>query len=247
MEDQREPTAQPPKVIPLKAKLSPEAAREWNETMEAGVKAQQLIKEAVVVGGTASALYAGHRISFDTDHLLTSLPENFDEVLETLSQSSEWKTARTKRPVLILGSINGVEVGFRQMRRSEPLETVTLETPYGKLVAPTLGELIGMKAYLAYSRNATRDYLDFAALSECATEDLVLSSLLKLERQYGELQTASICLEVAKALAQPEPYDLSATDLSRYKALAPEWQDWKKTEEICRRYGLLLGEKIVEG
>lgn len=67
-----------------------------------------------MIGRTAKALYAGHRISRDTDHLLVSLRENFDGILEKLSEFPEWKLARTKKPVLILGSIGDVEVGFRQ-------------------------------------------------------------------------------------------------------------------------------------
>jgi predicted nucleotidyltransferase component of viral defense system len=166
--------------------------------------------------------------------------------LEKLNESPEWKLARTKKPVLILGSINDVEVGFRQSRRTKPIETTIIETNFGKLVVPTLNELIGMKAYLAYSRNATRDYLDFAALSECIGQDEVLAALLKLDERYGELQTASVSLEVAKALAKAEPFDLEEMDLSNYKALASEWQDWRKIEKICRRFGILLGEKLIK-
>ncbi len=235
------------KKVILKSKLSPEEHKEWNEIIQAGIKAQELIKGSIAVGGTASALYAKHRISRDTDHLLMSLKENFDEILEKLSESSEWKLSRTKKPVLILGSINEVEVGFRQSRRTLPIETTEIKTDYGKLVVPTIDELLGMKAYLAYSRNATRDYLDFAALSECVSEDEVLSSMLKLDERYGELQTSSVGLEVAKSLTKAEPFDLEETDLSNYKALASDWQNWRKIDKICRRFGVLLGDKLING
>lgn len=228
-----------------KVNLSPDEQKEWNEIIIAGIKAQELIEGSIVVGGTAAALYAEHRISRDTDHLLMSLKENFDEVLEKLSQSPEWKLARTKKPVLILGSINEVEVGFRQSKRTKQIETTEIETDYGKIVVPTLDELIGMKAYLAYSRNATRDYLDFAALSECMTEREVLDSLLKLDERYGDLQTGSVGLEVAKALTEAEPFDLDAIGLSKYKTLASGWQNWSKIEETCNRFGVLLGEKLI--
>lgn len=228
-----------------KAILSPAEQKEWNEIISAGIKAQTLIEGSIAVGGTAAALYAGHRISRDTDHLLMSLRDNFDEVLEKLGESPEWKLARTKKPVLILGSINEVEVGFRQSRRKKLIETTVIETAYGNLTVPTLDELIGMKAYLAYSRNATRDYLDFAALSGCVTEGEVLESLLKLDERYGELQTASVGLEVAKALTESEPYDLDEIDLSKYKTLAAEWRSWNKIEETCRRFGILLGKSLV--
>lgn len=228
-----------------KVNLSPDEQKEWNEIIIAGIKAQELIEGSIAVGGTAAALYAKHRISRDTDHLLMSLKENFDEVLEKLSQSPEWKLARTKKPVLILGSINEVEVGFRQSKRTKRIETTVIETDYGKIVVPTLDELIGMKAYLAYSRNATRDYLDFAALSEYMTEREVLDSLLKLDERYGDLQITSVGLEVAKALTEAAPFDLDAIDLSKYKTLAADWQSWGKIEETCNRFGGLLGEKLI--
>ncbi len=139
-------------VAQLRAHPSPEELREWEAVLEAGVKAQSLIQDGIVVGGTAAALYAGHRISFGTDHLLTRLREHFEDVLGALTESPEWKTARMKRPVLILGSLNDVEVGFRQSVRTLPIETLTVSTSYGPLVIPTLDEMVGMKAFLAYRR-----------------------------------------------------------------------------------------------
>jgi hypothetical protein len=228
----------------LSAYVTPEEKALWETTLAAGVIAQSLAG-GVAVGGTASAIYAGHRLSTDTDHLLMDLREHFDEVLERLSDSPEWKTARLKRPVLILGSIRNCEVGFRQSQRTLPIETVKAETPYGGLVIPTLDEMIGMKAYLLYQRNAVRDFLDFAALTECANEAEVIASLMKLDERYGELQTSSVRLEVSRTLTKPAPVDLEGTDLSHYKALADEWHDWSRTEMICRKFGLMLGEKII--
>ena len=146
---------------------------------------------------------------------------------------------------MILGSINDIEVGFRQSRRSKPIETKIIATPYGDLVIPTLDEMLGMKAFLSYQRKTVRDFLDFAALSECTSETEVIDSLMKLDERYGELQTNSVRLEVARTLADPKPTDFTKVNLSHYKALAPEWQDWKRTEEICKKYGFLLSEKII--
>jgi hypothetical protein len=233
------------KLQPLKSKLTPEEKKAWEAIIAAGVVAQNLIQDGIAVGGTAASLYAGHRLSNDTDHLLMNLRDKFDEVLDKLGESPEWKTARLKRPVLILGSINGIEVGFRQSKRSVPIETVTVTTPYGDLVIPTLDEMLGMKAFLSYQRNTVRDFLDFAALSECTSKDEVLASLLKLDDRYGELQTHSVRLEVARALSNPKPVDFDEVDLSHYKALASEWRDWKRAEKICKRFGVALGEKII--
>jgi hypothetical protein len=140
-----------------------------------------------------------------------------------------------------------VEVGFRQLKRRTPVETQTVQTPEGPLVVPTLDELICMKAYLAYDRSATRDYLDFAALSECAPEQAVLGSLLKLDARYGELQSASVGLEVSKALCAAAPFDLEESELPNYKGLSPKWHHWETTRRICQHFGVLLGEALVQG
>lgn len=244
----QEPSPEKNKPItprPLQTDATPEEQKQWEATLAAGVIAQKLIAGGVAVGGTAATLYAGHRLSLDTDHLLMNLRETFDAVLETLDDAPEWKTSRIQKPILILGSINSVEVGYRQSRRSSPIEPVTARTLYGDLVIPTLDEMLGMKAYLSYSRNKVRDYLDFAALSGCTTEAKVLASLMKLDERYGELQTNSVRLEVARTFAAPQPEDLSEVDLPHFKALGEEWHDWKRTEAICKRFGILLGERII--
>lgn len=229
------------------ANLNPSRGTEWAGILKAGVHAQRLVPGAVCVGGTAAALYARHRISYDTDHLLPALRDHFQEVRAQLEAQPEWKTARVTPPVLILGSISNVEVGFRQLKRAQPIETQTVQTEGGPLVVPTLDELICMKAFLAYDRNATRDYLDFAALTECATPQGVLDSLLKLDARYGSLQTASVGLEVAKALCAAAPFDLDEVELPRYKGLNAKWHHWETTRAICQRFGVLLGEALVKG
>lgn len=235
------------KIAPhdLPAGITPEEKKGWERTLEAGVIAQSLVG-GIAVGGTAAAIYAGHRLSMDTDHLMMDLRGHFDEVLDKLSESEEWKTARLKRPVLILGSINDCDVGFRQSLRSLPIETVKADTKFGELEIPTLNEMIGMKAFLLYRRNALRDFLDFAALAECTTEAEVISSLMKLDERYGELQTISLRLEVSRALVNPEPVDLEGTDISHYRSLSSEWHDWNRTVDICKKFGFLLGEQIVQ-
>lgn len=231
----------------LNSKITAEEKILWGKTLAAGVLAQRIVGNCIAVGGTAATIYAGHRLSFDTDHLLMNLREEFDEVLDKLSENPEWKTARLNRPNLILGSINETEVGFRQSRRLKPpIETVKIATEFGDLVIPTLDEMIGMKAFLAYNRKTVRDFLDFAALSTCASEKEVVDSLLKLDERYGDLQTNSVCLEVARTLSDVKPVDFEKVDLSHYKALTFEWHDWQKTKNICRKYGILLGEKILE-
>lgn len=96
---------------------------EWEKILSSAAHLQKIIPDAVLVGGTASAIYAKHRMSFDADHVINDLRERFDEILADLESVSGWQTARIKRPVLILGSLDGIETGVRQLIRTAPLET----------------------------------------------------------------------------------------------------------------------------
>jgi hypothetical protein len=87
---------------------------------------QRIVPDAVLVGGTASALHAKHRISLDADHVLTDLRQRFDAVLADLESVAGWRTARVQRSVQILGSLDGIMTGVRQLIRTDPLDTQTI-------------------------------------------------------------------------------------------------------------------------
>jgi hypothetical protein len=88
---------------------------DWERVLAAAARLQQILPDAVLVGGTASAIYAHHRFSADADHVLADLSHRFDAVLEEVESAAGWKTARIKRPVQILGSLDGIETGIRQL------------------------------------------------------------------------------------------------------------------------------------
>lgn len=50
----------------------------------------------MLVGGSAAAHHAGHRVSLDDDHVLADLRERFEEVLGALEQTDGWVTARVR-------------------------------------------------------------------------------------------------------------------------------------------------------
>ena len=54
---------------------------DWERLLAAERHLQALVPGTVLVGGTAAALHAGHRISLDGDHVLADLVGRFDEVL----------------------------------------------------------------------------------------------------------------------------------------------------------------------
>jgi len=95
-----------------------------NAVFAAAARLQELVPDAVLVGGTAAAFHAGHRVSFDDDHVVVDLCSRFDEVLSALEDTDGWVTARVKRPVLILGSLDGIETGIRNLIRTRPLEAM---------------------------------------------------------------------------------------------------------------------------
>lgn len=103
------------------------ALPDWELVLSAAARLQRILPDAVLVGGTASAIHAEHRFSRDADHVLTDLRQRFDEVLAELESVAGWKTARVQRPVQILDSLDGIETGVRQLIRDEPLETVVVD------------------------------------------------------------------------------------------------------------------------
>lgn len=218
----------------------------WEDVLAAAARLQQLVPEATLVGGTGAAAHAGHRVSFDDDHVLRDLRERFDEVLGHVEQAEGWVTARVNRPVLILGRLDGVETGIRQLVRRRPLEVELLETPAGPIRIPTLEEMFRIKAWLILRRNATRDYLDTVALADRLGLGTAVSVALELDAYYedqvgaGGRRTAT---QLAKQLAEPAPYDRSDVDLRRYRRLEARWQDWETVRAAC----VALAHAMLDG
>ena len=203
---------------------------------------QRIFPEAVLVGGTAAALHVGHRKSLDADHVITDLTDRFDEVLGQLEAAAGWKTARTNRPVLILGSLDGIETGIRQLIRSAPLETTTLERHGRHVTVPTRPEILRIKAVLILKRNATRDYLDFAALGSGMTAEALVEAMGGFDRLYPQDSGQSALQQLLVQISSPAPYDLEA-GTAHYRELVPELSDWQNVERICAK----LAEDLFEG
>lgn len=207
---------------------------DWDRLLAAAARLQEILPGTVLVGGTAAAAHEGHRLSVDADHVLADLRGRFDEILAQLESVAGWKTARVRRPVLVLGSLDGIETGIRQLIRAAPLETETIALPVGGTVTlPTRAEMLRIKAILILKRNATRDYLDFAALARSLGEEGASLALEPLDALYPQENGASPFQQLLLQLAEPLPFDLEGTDLTEYKRLAPEWQDWNAVRAAC--------------
>jgi hypothetical protein len=224
--------------------MTGEAHSEWEDLLAAERHLQALVPDSVLVGGTAAALHAGHRISFDGDHVVADLRERFDEVLGDLEAAAGWQTARIRRPVLILGQLDGVLTGIRQLRRVQPLETEEIEG----LRVPTLAEMARIKAWLLATRFTTRDYLDAVVLFERLGEEGVRDALRKLDELYPQPSGSSVLAEVVERLGSARPVDVAMIDLTSYRGLQPPWNDWQYVTTRGRMWAqglarLLLGEK----
>jgi len=217
---------------------------DWERVLAAAAHLQAFVPEAVLVGGTASAVHADHRFSYDDDHVVSDLSSRFEDVLRTLESQVGWKTNRLKPPVLILGNLDGVETGIRNLIRAAPLETETVETKFGPIVLPTLEEMARIKGWLIETRNATRDFIDFVALADkiehLRGEATLTESLIEMDNLYPQENGHSVVLQLAKQLAEPKPYDLGDADLSIYRLLSDRWGDWSAVCEAAVRIGALL-------
>lgn len=218
---------------------------EWEQVLASAAHLQRILPDAVLVGGSAAAVYAQHRLSTDADHVLTDLRQRFDQVLAELESVAGWKTARIKRPVQILGSLDGIETGVRQLIRSEPLETTQIEYRGEKITLPTEAEMLRIKAVLILRRNATRDYLDFVALADHMGVEKMIEALRSFDALYPQPNEESALQQLQIQLANPLPYDLEELNLSEYKNLAARWHDWQTVKAVCADCATQIFDHIV--
>jgi len=216
--------------------------------LEVAARLLELVPDAVLVGGTAAAYHAGHRISLDDGHVVADLRRRYDEVLAAVEETDGWVTARVKRPVLILGRLDGVETGIRNLIRRRPLEVEEVTVVGRTLRVPTLEEIARIKARLCLIRNATRDYLDFAALADRLGENEAAAVVSDIDEFYADQQGAEgrrVAAQVAKQLAEPRPGDLSEVDLGSYRGLDRRWQDWGSVTDTCRRVAVRVLDQLA--
>lgn len=195
-----------------------------------------------MVGGTAAALHAGHRTSMDGDHVLADLRDRFDEVLTTLEAAAGWQTDRVQRPVLILGQLDGILTGIRQLRRTRPLET---EQVAGVRV-PTLAEMARIKAWLLATRDTVRDYLDTVVLFERLGDRGIGDALRSFDEIYRQPGATSPLAEVGERLASAAPRDGGAIDLPHYRGLRPPWNDWRHVVERGRHWAPVVARIVLQ-
>jgi len=220
------------------------------EVLASAARLQQVVPDAVLVGGSAAALHAGHRESFDHDHVLADLAERYTTVLEAVEATDGWATSvrASRPPMTIMGALGGIEAGLRQMRRTRPLETLVVGVGDGlEVVAPTAAEALRIKAYLVVQRNVVRDYLDVVALADHLGIDAAVDVLRHIDKYYDDRsgESGSVVTSLVLALANPTPRDPEVTrELPRYKGLDPRWHDWSSVVEASSELALRVGGAV---
>lgn len=219
-----------------------------DEVLRSAALLQQVVPDAVLVGGAAAALHAGHRESFDHDHVLADLAQRYEAVLDAVEATDGWATSvrASRPPMTIMGSLGGIEAGLRQMRRTRPLETIEVDLGGGLIVvAPTADEMLRVKAYLVVQRNQVRDYLDVVALADHLGHARAVDVLAGIDGYYDDRsrEVGSVLTSLAMRLAHPEPRDEAVIrELSRYKGLDPRWHDWRVVVRDCELLALDLAQ-----
>lgn len=220
--------------------------------LASATRLQEVVPDAVLVGGSAAAYYAGHRESFDHDHVIADLAERYADIVEAIEATDGWVTSvrASSPPLTLLGSLDGVEAGLRQLRRVRPIEVEMVDVDGHPLRVPTLEECLRIKAYLVVQRNQVRDYLDTVALTDRLGRESAVSTVLGIDGYYADRsgEPDSVLTVLVQRLSEPNPRDTRVTgQLSSYKGLVPRWHDWAAVVADCTALADAVVERLERG
>lgn len=102
----------------------------------------------------------------------------------------------------------------------------------------------GTAAVLILRRNATRDYVDLAALGDGMGQFAAAAALNSFDDLYPQSSGESSLQQLCTQLASPLPYDLEQTDLSEYRHLEARWHQWEDVASVCRDIALNAFDSI---
>lgn len=177
--------------------------------------------------------------------MLKDLRNRFDTVLSDLESVSGWQTSRIQKPVQILGSLDGIETGIRQLIREEPLETEQIDYRGNTITVPSRAEILRIKGILILKRNATRDYLDFVALADRMAARDVLDAIAPFDTLYPQPNGESALQQLQIQLSNPMPYDQETNSLSEYRNLDPKWHMWETVKSACIDLAIAIFDGII--
>ena len=218
-----------------------------DDVLASAARLQEIVPGAVLVGDAAAAMYARHRESLDHDHVLADLAERYAEVVEAVEATDGWVTSvrASSPPLTLLGSLDGVEAGLRQLRRTRAVEVEEVRVGTRVLRVPTLPECLRIKAFLVVQRNQVRDYLATVALADRLGLPHSAAVLADLDSYYSDRSDGpdAVVTAVVQRLSEPNPRDSRVTSqLTAYKGLVARWQRWSAVVDDCAA----LADAIVE-
>ena len=234
--------------MPAQDPATPGLARpELVRVLESAARLQEIVPDAVLVGGSAAALWANHRSSFDHDHVLQDLGAQFEAVLDAIEATDGWVTNRVTPGKIILGELGDIESGVRQLIRKRPLEVTEVTLPSGHVLrVPTPDETLRIKGFLIVRRNQVRDYLDVAALSDRYGISHSADVLGHIDDYYSDQRGSEpegVATQLARQLADPRPADArTLQQLGQYKDLDSRWTDWKNVTNVCRSVAVEMAQ-----
>jgi hypothetical protein len=217
---------------------------DFDAVVEQGNALQERLDDGglVAVGGTAAALHCGHRFSLDVDFVTPQMRERYEGFLERLETWPGWQTNRRTAPVLILGERAGIELGVRQLRHRDRLETERVQG----LRVPTAAEMLRIKAFLLAERRATRDYLDVAALSRKLGFEESLRALACLSDLYPALGRVTAATAFAEA-CEAAPADRHLVELTSYRGLRAPFTQWDEVAATVQKLGRAVLKRELSG
>ena len=148
-------------------------------------------------------------------------------------------------PLTLLGSLDGVEAGLRQLRRTRAVEVEEVRVGTRVLRVPTLPECLRIKAFLVVQRNQVRDYLDTVALADRLGLPHSAAVLADLDAYYRDRSDGpdAVVTALVQRLSEPNPRDSRVTtQLTAYKGLVARWQRWAAVVDDCAA----LADAVVE-
>ena len=134
--------------------MRPEALTENTKEVLFNMKKMPAIEQFYLAGGTALALYLGHRVSFDLDFFAQ---DDFDELLLIQQLPSLGKFELEKKsPQSILGLLSNVKISFLGYRYPLLFPFQTLED----IKIADVRDIVCMKIDAISSRGTKRDFID---------------------------------------------------------------------------------------
>lgn len=167
---------------------------------------QESLSGLNLVGGTALALYEGHRLSVDID-LFGDVELNYDIINTILSQFGEVKLI-SKSPKILIFSVDNIKVDFVSYNY-QLLEYVNV---YEGIRLVSKKDIAAMKLNAIAGRGSKKDFIDFFQLLNDFDLQQMIGFYLKKYPNGSEFLVLKSLLYFDDADIEPNPIFIKAYD-----------------------------------